>query len=356
LSTNPTPRFLVLFLSLACGALPLGCEVILGIEDRQVATTTGLEVPMTDAETTEVGVPIVEAAAPRDGAAPREADAPTMACFDAVTRVDEFSSATTFEWSVRFTSDGLGVYLTRGKLIPDDLRAATITYAERSSIGAPFGSFSPVNFDRTDVPTLNAHEANGGLSVLFDTYDHPDPCPRCRHIWRASRSSTANAWGPATKIVASPENEDYEPYVVGSVAYYVSARDPEPTKIWRASFANGSLVTSDQLGKNWDGVHRAPVATVDHQTLFFARLPLNAGSAPYTIWVTSRARADMPFGTPQPVVFREPYLPPNAAFSAFPTWISPDGCVLYFRADRERENDMDIYRATRCSCLGGTVW
>jgi hypothetical protein len=310
-----------------------GCEVLVGIKDRSVAT----DEPGADAGSD------ADAGGDGDAASDGDADAapPDPACFAHIERVDELSTSTTTDQAVRFTSDGLGAYLTRAPPPPNDVVGADIFYGRRPAVDAGFLPFVKTSFSRPDVGDLDATETDDG-TVYFDTYDHADPCLNCRHIWRAVRSEPGATWGMATKVIASPSNEDFEPYALGdgSVVYFVSARNMLTLDLFRAAKADFSKIDYiDESGVNLpETPERAPVVTPDDLTLYFARGPT------YQVMVATRDEPGAPFANPRSVPLGET----SKVRNDVPVWVSADGCELYFRSDRL--DDVDIFRARRCDC------
>jgi len=76
----------------------------------------------------------------------------------------------------------------------------------------------------------------------------------------------------------------------------------------------------------------------DERTIYFAR----ASSGPPECGVASRASANDPFDAPSRVT----ELDAVDALS-HPTWLSPDGCTLYFVSNRAGSNALDVHRATK---------
>jgi hypothetical protein len=323
----------VLALALACD-----CELLVGIEDRSVARDAGADAP---------SAPALDASpSAADGAVDAGAEAsPDPTCFGRVTRVAEIDALSMTTSSVRFTASALGAYITRAPPPPNDLDEADILFATRDAPDASFGTFAPTSFTRSDVGDLDATETVDGLTVYFDTYLHPDPCLSCRHVWRAIRRSPDDAWGPPEQVIVSPDDEDFEPYALpdDSAVYFVTARDSHPLDLWRAVPLAG-YAAAPVPGDGVDLVdfsERAPVVTADDRTLYFARsLP------PYTIFVATRSDPSASFSLPRAVTLAE--TPPPAPHDQLPTWISADGCDLYFRDGRT--GVMDIWRARRCDC------
>jgi hypothetical protein len=78
----------------------------------------------------------------------------------------------------------------------------------------------------------------------------------------------------------------------------------------------------------------------DGLTIYFASSRgLKRGSR---IWVARRAKDVEPFGSPEPIAELEP------ASDDAPTWLSPDGCTLWFTSTRAGGlGGRDVWSATR---------
>ena len=254
------------------------------------------------------------------------------------------------EVSATFSGDELTVYLSRrptGQLKETDLYVAS-----RTAISEPFGAVTAMSSINTADIDDNVSTPSDALTIYFHS-SRPDAGADSglEDIWRATRPSHNTSPLPAEPVtsVNSPSN-DQDPYITadGNTLYFTSTRDKPDSgyafRIFRAEKLGGEFSTPIPLELEYEaGVSQLaqPVVSADGKTLFIAHYD-NASATP-TIW---SARRDNPLGA-----FREFGPLPGAAFSAgknLPTWVSPDGCHLYFRSDRPGGlGDEDIWMASR---------
>ena len=151
----------------------------------------------------------------------------------------------------------------------------------------------------------------------------------------AARSPSTGNFGVATKLgIAGADG-----YVLpGHQALYFSGRGPD---LWRSARNNNAfdppvLVPGAKL--NSPDNEGAPVVSADELTIYFS----TSRTANYESFTASRSSALGEFGEPTPVTIL------NTTEIEFPSWISSDGCVLYFT--RMQSGRYDLFVATR---LGG---
>lgn len=72
-----------------------------------------------------------------------------------------------------------------------------------------------------------------------------------------------------------------------------------------------------------------PRISGDGLTLYYSSMRTDGGALAGTdIWRASRTATTLPFSTPTRVAEL------NTASNESPTWLSPDGCVIYIQTDR----------------------
>ena len=129
----------------------------------------------------------------------------------------------------------------------------------------------------------------------------------------------------------------------GTTLYGASREGSGDWNLWRttkqtAGFAAPTLVAS----LNSPSHDTAVVLTPDERQAFFAsNRPGGAGGD--DIYYATRADTNAGFSIPIPLTSI------NSATGEYPTWVSPDGCRLYF-ASRDREGGVgnyDVYVASR---------
>ena len=137
-------------------------------------------------------------------------------------------------------------------------------------------------------------------------------------------------------------NVQFHPYILpnGSGIYW-SAGDGalDGFDIYRADASGGGFLGPSKLlvvNSSWADI--LPVLTPDDQTLFFAS-NRPGGEGGYDIYVSVRFDASDPFGAPTPVSEL------NTEDDETPSWVSADGCRLYFT--RSSDGVSRIYRTER---------
>jgi hypothetical protein len=239
--------------------------------------------------------------------------------------------------SARFTPDELTVVFSR--------RASNNTFnlftASRASIDAAFDTptlLTTVNSVASDVwPTLSPD----GRLLLFDS---DRVSPNVFHMFVARRSTPTTPFDPPA---ATPVLEDREvhPMLASEAAlYFASAQRGGfgASEIWRAEIdAAGAISTPVAVvgGVNTADHEDAPAVTADERQIFFRRI----SGGEEDIYTARRSTAADGFGTSSAVAgLAEPDV------REVPSWISPDGCHLYFHSDAPGGmGDEDIYLARR---------
>ena len=242
------------------------------------------------------------------------------------------------------SSDGLSAYFHSDRLGNGVrfLGGYDLFIARRRNLGEAFAN--PTRIDELSIPAqgeLSPSLERDELTLYFDSY-RPT-----RHLWRARRPNLASAWQDTQELtlLRSPENEDFDPYVTrdGSQLYFTSSR-PTGTgrpgfNLFVASMKSGEPQAFEQVqGVNSDLHERHAVPSSDGLRLFFSR---NSPQSVDTtdVYVAQRNSLDAAFTEVTPVSEL------NTSRSEFPTWLSHDGCQLYFTSDRDGTDD--LYMATR---------
>lgn len=212
-----------------------------------------------------------------------------------------------------------------------------IFVASRATVGGAFGT-------ATALAELNSPMLDGSPTVTSDALAIYFLSQRTgtQEIWTAQRATVAGAFGLPVQVAGlDSASHDTQPYVLpnGATIYYYAAA----SGIMRATrSAGGAFGTPVQLNSNVVG--QFPVVTPDELTIFFAKVV----SAPtdFDIWMATRSSLGDGFGPAQPVTLSSGSLNTNQ-FQA-PTWISPDGCTLYFSSnDHGGLGSLDLFSVTR---------
>ena len=267
-----------------------------------------------------------------------------MAPFTSIAPVDELNrpEASVMGWDeyARLSPDGLTVYFSTGR----DGGQLDIYKATRTSVDQRFGTPAPVEGVNTAAqertPTITAD----GLTMLAMQSGHPG-----YEIVIAQRASLAAQFGSFALLanVNSTTSDDGDTYVLpdGSALYFYSSRNGTPA-LYRAprtatGYGDPSPVSGVKL--NQPGIRDgAPVVSADELSLYFWTDRDGAGTG--TIYVATRPTLADGFGAPVQVAGGVN----TAENGEWPTWLSPDGCTLYFtRSQGNTAANYDVYVARR---------
>jgi hypothetical protein len=285
--------------------------------------------PQNDAETTP------DAAAPRcDVTAP-------FGDPEAVAELNH-PEAPVIGWDeyARLSPDELTLYYGTGR----DAHQLDIYVAARDSIEDEFrepvkvsGVNDPARHERT--PTVSAD----GLTLIAMRSGDADGY----QIVMSRRSSVGVDFGPFEAIAGiNSAANDGDTYLLpdGSALYFYSARD-DVADIYRAPRSGSGFGPPAKVGAvdvNLVGIiDGAPVVTADERTIYFSSDRMAAGDS--DIFVATRTSLADGFGPAQRLDRQS-----TTDHWEWPTWISADGCALYFtRSESLTAANYDIYRATR---------
>ncbi len=266
-----------------------------------------------------------------------DADAATPACgpdaaFGAPSIVTELSSAAD-EASARLLDDGLTVYVTRGTAGGAD---HAIYVATRATTADAFGALTAAADLVAPTSTENLHPTftSDGLTVVWQWNNGATP-----HLARATRATKAVAFGAPTTLTSLDSDVPISPWLSanGDTLWYggqPAMSSPHVLVQAPSPFNAAGTVLYPAAAFFGDGF---PALTRDGLTIYFAS---DRGTGFPNIRSTERASTADTFAfSPIPVT------PLFTSATNLPTWISPDGCTLYF--SRSNGTDGDIYRASR---------
>ncbi len=277
-----------------------------------------------------------------DAASPADAG-PELACdptkpFAAPVEVVELNAIPS--GFARLTPDMLTVYFHAGA--SED--AIRLYRATRTNTTEPFGT--PTRLagltsgagegmasEHASMPAVTPNQlglffqsrrAGGGTSLV--------------NLWSTSRTSTDAPFDAPTPVASLNDSLNTgQPFVTanGTSLYYSPRRGTGAdmrVRIHRASLS-GIVVNAPVEVAELTSSERneAPVLSADELTIYFAR--------DYTIWSASRPDTESAFANLAPAGIA------NETGNDFPSWISPDDCVLYLTSSRSGTNK--IYTATR---------
>jgi hypothetical protein len=271
---------------------------------------------------------------PVDGA-PDAPDAPPPPCnlsapFGAATPLSSLDT-TKIEGQAELSPDELTVYFESDRLNA----GLNVFTASRSSTASPFGSvaaLASLNFNGAD--TWNVTLTGDGLTAYLVTDQNA-----ADHMYKATRASSLASFGTPT-LMPQPIVSGEQPFVRpdGQVLYYT---DNSGTKA-RIARAVLSGPTVADLSITVPGNHDVgiPVVNASDTLLYFAVYDQGVQDS-YDIWMTSRATPNDAWGTPVAVTELD-----TNGFDV-PSWISADGCELYFTRAPQGGGNWDIYSARR---------
>jgi hypothetical protein len=234
-------------------------------------------------------------------------------------------------------------------LLPDEL--TVFTSGDRSLDG------SVGDFDIMTGVRANTATPFSSLSIVAVSTTYPDRSPVVtgdgrrgylpQEIWVATRSSALVPFAAAQKadapLNAATHNQVNWVSQDGTTLYGASREGTGDWNIWRttkqtAGFAAPTLVASLNSPSN----DTAVVLTPDERQAFFAS-NRPGGMGVDDIYYATRADSNAGFSTPVPLTSI------NSALAEYPSWVSPDGCRLYF-SSRDREGGLgnyDVYVTSR---------
>jgi len=219
--------------------------------------------------------------------------------------------------------DALTIYFSSTRM--GGVGGFDIYQATRPSTSAPFGNVTPVTGVNTTGDEREPHVTGDGLSMFASS---KAAGATSLHITLATRTSTTLAFGGLQVVaVINGTANDTDPYssANGNVLYFASDRGGD-YGIYRSSRAGGAFSTPTLVsGVTLDSANQDsnPVVTPDELTLYFgSNRPGGAGN--YDIYQATRPTVADGFGAPIALASL------NTASLDAPSWVSEDGCELYF--------------------------
>jgi len=219
----------------------------------------------------------------------------------------------------RFSDDELTVYFNR--LSGGYLDTYTATRADRS---LPFEPAIPI------LVTSNRDETcpfvtDGGLKLY--TASRAGGITGNWALYTATRTSTAVQFSSLTDIASLNVAQDGCLYIAAGYLLFTSERAGN-VNIYSAKFAGGGFGPAEPLSVNTAGADEfTPVLSPDGLVLYYASAPVPrppTGPWGLDVMMAIRSSTDQPFGAPVPLADL------NTDADEQPTWVSHDGCRLYF--------------------------
>lgn len=292
-------------------------------------TTTNDAAPGVDAgEDAYVYIP------PADGSCPFEAP------FGEPERLGNNSSND--DWSPRLMPDELTVFFASSRPGHGDGGAGLFGAARDASTDDFISSALLAN---VNINAVNAHPTvtGDGLNLYFQSN-----ATGKNDIYYATRANAGTTFGlPSVLGISDPMLEDDAPYVLpsGSALYFVRYDNMTSHRIMRA--AAGATASSFNVPASEDELNSTnfdtsfPAVTPDDLTIFFAA-NASVGSTDYDIYKAERASPTDPFVNITPVKEL------NTGKGDYPSWISSDGCTLFFMSVGYHDaGDLDMFVVKR---------
>ncbi len=287
--------------------------------------------------------------APRDASKGDEVDAIAATSCDPSS---EFSTPTPVlglstggdERIARFSSDELDVYL---QAVYSQGELAKIYVASRASIGEPFKVPLALAGD-INAPMVNESDpsvTSDGLTLIFSAIRVSG---EGAHIYTTSRPSRIGDFGAVTKVAfvnaTMTSSDDVQPYIAtGDDELWLSSDRSGGLgrfDIYRSVRSGSGFIAAVAVaGLNSAADDQSPVVSADRLTVYFAST--RANSDDLDIWMSHRRTTED--GFPEPVLVDGV----NSASHEYPTWLSVDGCRLYFMTGRGGSNDIYVASHTR---------
>jgi hypothetical protein len=258
--------------------------------------------------------------------------------------VPGLATAGSDEYSARLSADQLTVYFQSNR--PSDAGLAgffQVYTATRPDVSSPFGPATMVTSfisADTEKPTLTADGLTLYAARTF--VDDAGALTLPTHVYASTRASTAAAFPPPSEVTSIELTGGFEtdPFVTadGATLYFMDFY-----RLYSATLdADGGFTTPQEItsATSSGDVQGNPLPSADGLTLYFMSnraLTPDGGETPGNdVWVAGRASTTDPFGTPVNVA--ELNTPSNNE----PTWLSPDGCTLWFASTPVAADDAGV--------------
>ena len=269
------------------------------------------------------------------GSADASPDARVPSClgvpFSAPAPVTELNSTAPDEF-LRLSSDELSAYFSRiGSAAP------TMGYvATRTSTTAAFGGIATLQMTgSTSSEVLSPSVTADGRTILFTSSRQGGLGGL--DIWMATRATTADTFGNITNVSganAAGAEEDVNVVPDGSAIYFSSDRNAGIPNVFRAAKSGATYSSPVVVLSDANMSVNRVVISEDELTMFYQE-----GNDIHEIHRNTKTDSWTVQATTAPEI--------NSPNAEHPTWISNDGCRLYFETDRQGTQQFDLYRAVR---------
>ena len=249
-----------------------------------------------------------------------------------------------YELQATLTADETTIVFTRS----ENGKTAQLYMAHRASKDDDFGSPKMVDLSCAPAACTNASAQLSAMGdeMLFAS----DRKGGVAQIFHATRSGDGFANITLLFTDSDPTYDDYNPFLTNAGELFFTSQHSPTTEnyIFRSlKTANGSFGPAEVfhgLAAPGGASDNAPVLSQDGLTMYFASTspnPLNVN--PYRIFVMERPTITSSFGAS--TLVNSLQVPGNV--NEQPSWLSPDGCRLYFYSDQNQSGLFDIYVASK---------
>jgi serine/threonine protein kinase/sugar lactone lactonase YvrE len=243
------------------------------------------------------------------------------------------------ELSASVSGDGLTLAVASDRA--GGAGGADLYLAHRGDAREPFGDLVLLDHLNSSYDELHATLSRDATTLVFESSAPPTRDGRAG-LWWASRAKGAALFGDTRLALVFGAKSERTPFLAGDGDALLFAADPAGHfDLYRVAVGPkgpvGEPLPIAEVSTDEDETH--PVESRDQLTLYFARGRGGAGSR---VWVARRASRAEAYGRPARVEELEP------AHADAPTWLSPDGCVLWFVSARGGgPGARDVFRVTR---------
>jgi len=203
---------------------------------------------------------------------------------------------------------------------------AALYLAQRADRSSDFGAPIALASLNTGWDERGASLSADGLTLFY----HEDSSGSgTTHLYSATRASasdtTFGAGQPLTALNgAGGAQTDPSPTHDGKTLYFASSTGGQ-SSIYGALASDG-FASPTQVGELATSIEGSMVPTADGLGIYYAKF---VGGSGFDIWLATRATASGPYTTMVPVAQI------NGSGNDQPSWVSADGCRIYFFSDRD---------------------
>ena len=164
--------------------------------------------------------------------------------------------------------------------------------------------------------------------------------------WLSRRASLTAAWSPPVQIQGSMPGDDHPLFANAHALYLTRTPTMGTADIYRADIdASGAISNITALigGVNSPALEVVATVTSDELRIYFGRY----NGADWDIYTASRSSIGDGFGAATAVAgLAQP------GITELPSWVSPDGCDLYYSSNAPGGMGTDMYLVTRGATPG----